>query len=41
VKILSQSEQQIKLDIKEVKTATSFTIEYGEQSLTITVKPFK
>ena len=40
IKILSKTKNQIKLEIKDIKTKTSFDINYGTVSQTITVKPF-
>ena len=40
VSILSQSENEIKIKVKEVKQETNFVLFYGEKALQITVKPF-
>ncbi len=41
ISILSQSENEIKLKINKVTSITTFDLEYGNQVLTITVKPFQ
>ena len=40
VSILSQSENEIKIKVKEVKQKTNFVLSYGEKALQITIKPF-
>lgn len=40
VTIVSQTENEIKLKVKNVTTSTTFDLEYGNQVLTVTVKPF-
>lgn len=40
VSILSQSENEIKIKVKEVKQKTNFVLSCGEKALQITVKPF-
>lgn len=41
VEIISQTETQLKLEIGQVVTKTSFEIEYGDKAFTVNVKPFK
>ena len=41
ISILNQSENEIKLKVKKVTTATTFNLKYNNQVLTITVKPFQ
>ena len=41
VKILSQTGEKIKLEIKQVRAATSFELQCDRESLTVNVKPFK
>ena len=41
VTILSQTENEIRLKVNKITTATTFDLQYGDQVLTITVKPFQ
>ena len=41
IKVRSQKETQIKLEIGQVTSEVSFKLKYGEKELLITVKPFK
>ena len=41
ISILNQSENEIKLKINKVTSITTFDLEYGNQVLTVTVKPFQ
>ena len=41
VRILSNTNTDLKLEIGQVRQAVSFNINYGEKSLQVTIKPFK
>lgn len=41
IDIISQTTNELKIEIKPVRNKTTFTLGYGEKELQITVKPFK
>ena len=41
IDIISQTTNELKIEIKPIRNKTTFTLGYGEKELQITVKPFK
>ena len=41
IKVLKQTQSELQLQIKEINSKTTFALEYGDETLQVTVKPFK